>query len=74
LRFGLLAAVVAQLAERMLDCYPITAETGAWFAQGGFFAIGVVLAIGTAGFLIAFLSRRGSTSVDRSAAPPISRH
>jgi serine/threonine-protein kinase len=68
LRFGLLAVVVAQLAERMLACYPITAEPGAWFAQGGFFAVGMVLLIGAVGFLAAYLSQPALENSDRESA------
>jgi len=59
-RFGLLAVVMASFAASLLVLYPMTIQREAWFAHGGYFAIGLVLAIGAAGLLLALTDRRSS--------------
>jgi hypothetical protein len=61
-RFGLLAVVVASFAASLLGLYPITVEREAWFAYGGYFAIGLVLAIAGLGLLLASQGHRGITA------------
>jgi serine/threonine-protein kinase len=61
-RFGLLTVVTASFAASVLSLYPMTLERGAWFAFGGYFAIGLALAIGGLGFLLASMDVRESTA------------
>jgi serine/threonine-protein kinase len=52
-RFGLLTLVLALLCQGLIMAFPMTLTRGVWFAQGGFFALSVVLLIGLAGALLA---------------------
>jgi hypothetical protein len=61
-RFGLLTVVTASFAASVLSLYPMTLERGAWFAFGGYFAIGLALAIGGLGLLLASMDVRESTA------------
>jgi hypothetical protein len=62
-RFGLLAVVVASFSASLLELYPMTADREAWFAYGGYFAIGLVLAIAGLGLLFASSDSRESSSI-----------
>ena len=62
-RFGLLAAVTAGFAANLLDLYPMTVQPEAWFAYGGYFAVGLVLAIAGLGLLFASLDH-GEANAD----------
>ncbi len=66
-RFGLLTLVAALLACGLLTAFPMTTVRGAWFAQGGYLAIGLVLVLGLVGALVAVLGR----AVERYADRPI---
>ncbi len=57
-RFGLLALVVATLCDGLLIAFPMSWDRGVWFAQAGYFAIALVLAVGVFGLLLVRSGRR----------------
>jgi hypothetical protein len=50
--FGLLALVTTMLCTGLLTAFPVTLDRSLWFAQGGFFAVSMVLAVGLVGALL----------------------
>lgn len=57
IRFGLLALILALFYQLVLNSYPITANWGAWYADGSTFALSVLAALTLFGFFTA-LARR----------------
>jgi serine/threonine-protein kinase len=50
--FGLLSLVTAMLCSGLLTAFPITLDRSQWYAQGGFFAVAMVLTVGLVGALL----------------------
>jgi hypothetical protein len=57
LRFGLLSFVVASSCFGLLTAFPLAGVSDVWFAQGGYFAISLVMLVGLSGAAAAALGR-----------------
>jgi hypothetical protein len=56
-RFGLLAAVLAEMFHTLLSMVPITTDLSAWYARDGLIAVLVVLGLAVYGFVISLGGR-----------------
>jgi hypothetical protein len=57
MRFGVLSLVTVAFVSSLLDTFPITTDTSAWYAPSGAAALVIALAIGAYGFLLAIRGR-----------------
>jgi len=68
IRFGLVAVVVIQVFSGILDTFPITTDTSAWYAGIGYFGLFVMALLVFYGFYVA---RGGNEALPAGGMAPV---